>query len=314
MKNSKEQSGYEAVPRAHHFVPQCWLAGFTETGQKDGRLWVTDLRRRKQWLSSPTNAGHRRDFYRVSDESADPTAAEKLFSKIEDAAAPILRRIDEELRTPTRDELETLLFFMAVQWVRVPAFRPTMLAIADKYHRSEISKALKTRESWIRMLVNAGISSDDPAADYERMCEFERSGQYSLSAETEWFLMRGLQGVETIFSRLKERHWGACISQKGSFIGNDNPVAMDGPKNCEIGFKNAEIVIHPASKHILLFGTAVRVRPPFVNQMFISRNNTFAMLAAEAQIYSAASDFCWLDANRAYQTDWKNFSKETYQL
>ena len=48
------------VPRAHHFAPQCWLSGFTETGQKAGRLWVTDLKMRKQWPSSPLNAGHRR--------------------------------------------------------------------------------------------------------------------------------------------------------------------------------------------------------------------------------------------------------------
>jgi hypothetical protein len=56
----------EREPRAHHFVPQCWLAGFTETGEKDGQLWVTDLHRRKQWLSSPVNSGRRRDFYRTS--------------------------------------------------------------------------------------------------------------------------------------------------------------------------------------------------------------------------------------------------------
>jgi hypothetical protein len=46
-----------AEPRANHFVPQCWLAGFTETGQKDGRLWVTDLKRRKQWQTSPPKPG-----------------------------------------------------------------------------------------------------------------------------------------------------------------------------------------------------------------------------------------------------------------
>ena len=59
----------EREPRAHHFAPQCWLAGFTDTGEKDGRLWVTDLKRRKQWPSNPRNAAHRRDFYRVSDPS-----------------------------------------------------------------------------------------------------------------------------------------------------------------------------------------------------------------------------------------------------
>jgi hypothetical protein len=43
-------------PRAHHFAPQSWLAGFTDSGEKEGRLWVTDLKRRKQWISNPPNA------------------------------------------------------------------------------------------------------------------------------------------------------------------------------------------------------------------------------------------------------------------
>src|ERR1700722_2699196 len=103
-------------PRAHHFVPQCWLAGFTETGQKDGRLWVTDLNRRKQWASNPPNAGHRRDFYRISDPRLDPVAVEKALSGIEDLSAPLLRRLDVERRGPTAEELEPLLLFMAIQW------------------------------------------------------------------------------------------------------------------------------------------------------------------------------------------------------
>src|SRR5438552_4108506 len=69
--------------RAHHFAPQCWLAGFTDIGEKTGRLWVTDLKRKKQWASTPQNAGHRRDFYRASDPGLDPLTFEKQFSKIE---------------------------------------------------------------------------------------------------------------------------------------------------------------------------------------------------------------------------------------
>src|ERR1035438_8058334 len=67
----------EPEPRRHHYVPQCWLAGFTDTGEKDGQLWVTDLVRRKQWQASPNNAGHIRDFYRLSDEQLDPVMAKR---------------------------------------------------------------------------------------------------------------------------------------------------------------------------------------------------------------------------------------------
>ena len=97
-----------AVPRAHHFVPQCWLAGFTDTGDKSGRLWVTDLRRRKQWQSNPANAGHRRDFYRVADPRVDPLYFENAFGEIENSIAPVLRTLYQEQRPPDPQEIEGL--------------------------------------------------------------------------------------------------------------------------------------------------------------------------------------------------------------
>jgi hypothetical protein len=51
--------------RAHHFVPQCWLAGFTDTGEKDGVLFVTDIKRKKKWHCKPSETGHRCDLNRI---------------------------------------------------------------------------------------------------------------------------------------------------------------------------------------------------------------------------------------------------------
>src|SRR6266853_3306867 len=142
----------ESEPRAHHYVPQCWLAGFTDSGQKAGRLWVTDFSRKKQWPTTPPNAGHERDFYRVSSPQDDPVIVEKLYSKIEGGIAPILKALDEEQRGPTHQELEGLCAFMAIQWTRVPAFRPKMLSIAHKVNRATMKKALESPDSWKRAL------------------------------------------------------------------------------------------------------------------------------------------------------------------
>ena len=123
----------ECEPRGHHFAPKCWLAGFTDNGEKDGPLWVTDLKRRKQWHSSPQKAGRRRDFYRVSDPAfKDPFAFEKLFSRIEDSAAPLFKALDMQPRGPYRHEWESLFMYIAVQWMRVPAFRPTLYRICNR--------------------------------------------------------------------------------------------------------------------------------------------------------------------------------------
>lgn len=301
----------EREPRAHHYVPQFWLAGFTDTGEKDGRLWVTDLKRKKQWQSNPENAGHRRDFYRLSDEAAkDPVAVERLFSRIEGEFAPLLRTLDKGPRAPHASKWEYLFTYMAVQWVRVPSFRPTVLQIADGIHRRYFEEALRSPEAWATCLKKCGIAPDAPGADYEAMVEFERGHNYTLSAEPDWYLYRGLRSVEHIASTLSERCWGASVSVPGGFIGSDNPVVMDGPKGGLVGFKNAEIVQFPVSRHVLLFGSARKPKPLPATYRIIAAFNTFMMMTADEQVYSHTPDFYWLDENGKYQTDWTLFSKE----
>jgi hypothetical protein len=302
----------ECEPRAHHFAPQCWLAGFTDTGANDGRLWVTDLKRRKQWPSNPRNAGHRRDFYRVSDPAfKDPVAFEKMFSRIEDSAAPLFKALDKQPRGPYRHEWESLFTYIAVQWMRVPTFRPTLLRIADGIHRRFFAEALKTPESWAAWLKKLGIAIDAPGTDYDQMVEFERGHQYTLLAEPEWFLYRGFTAIEGVVSSLAERYWRASVSSSGSFIGSDDPVSMDGPKGQEIGFKSAEAVFFPVSRHVFVYGTNCRVKATTTRKR-IAAHNTFTMFTADEQVYSHVPDFCWLDETGAYQTDWKLFSKEKF--
>ena len=78
----------------------------------------------------------------------------------------------------------------------------------------------------------------------------------------------------------------------------------------QIGFKNADIVTYPVSRHVLLYGTRAVVRAPLVNLVHIARQNTFAMLCAEEQVYSHVPDFYWLDENERCQTDWRLFHKD----
>jgi hypothetical protein len=39
--------------------------------------------------------------------------------------------------------------------------------------------------------------------------------------------------------------------------------------------------------------------------------NRMALFRAE-QVFSALPDFCWLDENDAYQTDWTRFAKDKF--
>jgi hypothetical protein len=297
-------------PRAHHIVPRCWLRGFTETGEKDGRLWVTDLSRKKQWLSTPGNTGHIRDFNRVSDPSLDPLALETALSKMEDVVAPILKAIDRECRPPRQDELSEMLQFMAIQYVRLPAFRILALNVLEKISLENMADALRSEESWAAAMKKADIDPGSPGSDYQGMKEFFASGQYTLEASTEWYMQRAFIAAGGIASLLERRYWGAAISPSGSFVGCDNPVTMDGPKGKMTGFANAEVIMYQLSRHVLLYGGSPNIAPPFVNRKYIAHMNTFAMLRAQRQVYSHVPDFGWLDEAGKYRSEWELFSSE----
>ena len=204
-------------PRAHHFTPQCWLGGFTDTGRKDGRLTVTDLKRQKQWTTTPPNAGHRRDFYRVADPKLDPVWFERTFSEVETIIGPVLRDLYEKPQEPGVEAMDALMYFAALQYIRVPAFRPVLLRVADSINRSMISGALKSPQSWAKALKKAGIPADSPGAGYDGMLAFERdvinTGQYTISAENDFFLVRGFRvAASAVYPALKNRYWQTLIS------------------------------------------------------------------------------------------------------
>jgi hypothetical protein len=305
--------GDKSEARAHHYVPQCWLAGFTDTGESDGMLYVTDLKRRSQWRCKPSEAGHRRDFYRVEDGTiADPLAIEKIFSKIETEVAPVFRVLVQEKRGPKDGfELGMLLEYMAIQWIRVPTFR----AIVGRTVYSHFSKdVLSSPEAWQRAKQRAGIPDGDPDTDYSKVKEAWASGQIVFSGQSAFYLKRGAQLVAEIDSCLKLYKWDWLVSDSGQFIGFDSPVAMDGPEGQAVGFKNAGIVIYPVNRHLLLYGTRESVERPFLTTKLIARHNTFALLSADEQVYSHRPDFHWLDSANKCQNDWHHFLEADFRV
>jgi hypothetical protein len=144
-----------------------WRAG----GGKAARLWQSDLKTGKQWPTTPLNAGHRRDFYRLTDPDKDPVMIEKKLSEIEGTIAPILKRLDSERRMSDADELGSLIVFMAIQWIRVPAFRPTVLGVTESLMQERMANALSTPVAWSQVLREARHTRRQP---WKRLSEDAR--------------------------------------------------------------------------------------------------------------------------------------------
>jgi hypothetical protein len=67
----------------------------------------------------------------------------------------------------------------------------------------------------------------------------------------------------------------------------------------------------PGGERDRLVHVEIRDVPPLVNRKCIAAMNRMALLRAE-QVFSAVPDFCWLDENDTYQTDWTRFAKDKF--
>lgn len=297
--------------RAHHYVPQCWLAGFTDTGENDGMLYVTDLKRKDQWRCKPSGAGHRRDFYRVEDETVkDPLVIEKIFSGIESKIAPVFRTLTLERRGPKDEfELSILIEYMSIQWIRIPRFREFVGQMALSHFADEV---LSSSEAWSEALQRAGIPEGAPGSDYVGAKEAWDSGEIFFSRDLIFYLKRGAEAMPDIDASLKRRKWHWIVSEPGEFIGSDSPITMDGPKGQTVGFSNADVLFYPVNRYLMLYGTQEAIEAPHVCTKLVARHNTFAMLTAHEQVYSHRPDFHWVGKENKCLNDWRLFSPEDF--
>lgn len=109
-----------------------------------------------------------------------------------------------------------------------------------------------------------------------------------------------------------ERHWGISFTNQGRLIASDNPVVLDGERGNMIGFRNAEFVLYPLSRHAFLTGMLEPIARQVENFNYFASLNTMMLLGADAQVYSHIADFSWMDENRRHQTDWRLFSKASF--
>lgn len=292
-------------------MPKCWLSGFTGAGDDEGFLYVTDLKRRKQWRCKPSEAGHRRDFNRIEHPNQkDPLAVEKSLAAVESSVAPLLRALVTERRGVRNDiELGTLVEFMSIQAIRVPQFREFIKRATMKFFRD---KLLKDRQTWENTLLAASLPLNSPGAEYSRVVRSVDEGHITVADDPAFHLFRGAQQLEAINEGLRRRKWGQLISQKGLFIGSENPVMLDGEEHQRLGFSNAPLVVFPVNRFLVLYGTNEDVRSLTVTTKLIAGTNTFAMMVADGQVFSHRPDFYWLDSTGRCQNDWRIYDRENY--
>jgi len=294
--------------RNHHYIPQCYLRGFTHGGGKKSKLRVIDANTKSTFETGTRNVGARRDFLKVDIEGLPADAHESEMAEFEGELARTLRSIEFK-NSINQDELEIILNFMGLLAIRNPHFREVMRRFVDDVTSRIMDLTLATKERWegqVAQMEKDGV--DISGVSYEDMKRFVEEKKYHLTVATDFHIHQELKGLDAILPHLFNRTWllVEATVEGGPFITSDHPVSLRWKHPEEVppfyrnspgfGMRDTQ-VIFPLSKNLVLIGefeneedgsdiTAVTASPELVASI-----NRMLIAGSRGQIYAPSFNF-----------------------
>lgn len=248
--------------RNHHFVPQGYLAGFTDDGTREGRLFVSDLVSRSVFQTKPRNVGAVRDFNRIKADGQDPDALERRLGEFEGRAISVIRWIQASGELPSDEELSYVINLMALLVVRNPkrrramnsARRQTVRVIGDL-----LTSDRRLFEYHIAKAKRDGFVRQDAEVSFEAMRNFIQDDQYTMTVSINESLSLELSGFENALGLLGSRYWSlvTAAADAPDFVTCDHPVTpvfKDPKRGGPIGYglRETEVSFPLNTRQVLL--------------------------------------------------------------
>jgi len=293
------------VSRHHHYVPQFYLAGFNESGEKNGSLCVTDLVEEKCFVTSPKKVGAKRDFNRVDVPGVKMDALEKAFSRFETEVAPVLAQVIEDRELPKNEDMSILLNFVALLGMRNPQIRSNFAEAEREVLRKMAHLMVGDKERWEAVLEQfreENSEIDLPEVSYEEMKEFVEEERYEIEFKHGHHSALELDALDAVLPYLFERKWSLLIAREGEgkFICSDRPVVLNSkgegksPYGVGLGTPNTELTM-PLSKCLALLATFEGPpRKVRVDRFVIGAVNSRVIGSCNRQVYAESEDFEYL--------------------
>jgi uncharacterized protein DUF4238 len=220
----------QPVARNHHFVPQCYLAGFTDTGTKTGRLCVLDFEASRFFRQRPRNVAFEVDFNRFETNSYAPDALERAFGQFEAMASQVVRKICTEECLPEDEQFSYVVNLITLLAIRNPALRRSMDTARNHMWRvvgDMLASDLSLYENHLRS-ARAGGFVTGKEVPFESVRDFIRKGEYTITYDSQEHLQRELRVFEKLLPEVGARCWSVLVAGPGApdFITCDHPVSL----------------------------------------------------------------------------------------
>lgn len=292
-----------STPRRHHYVPESYLSRFTDSGTREGKLWVFDRQLGTVRESSPKNSGHQRDFYRLEDGvAADPNYFEKAFGELEGKASLVIEEILKSRKLPSVESMEYLVSFVGLQAVRVPAYRRKFNSIRERIIKTTLDIACANEAQWEHHKSKLRAAEPGKYADvpFAQAREFLDRKNFKVEIPRAESVEAMMTSANKLVDLLYQRNWGIAFAVEGEFLICDNPVILTStePKRrfIDFGVRGTEVVV-PISKNCVLYGMYEEL--PFMIGAYgrdgVALINSHTCARASRFIYGPSDEFIWIE-------------------
>jgi hypothetical protein len=251
-----------STARKHHYLPQAYLAAFTDTGTKYGKFYVIDIQSRTCFRTSPNNVAAERDFNRVDVEGEPPDVIEQVLSPFEDRAVQAIRNVIRTETFPTPEDYNYIINLLCLIAIRNPQFRKSFNRSQEVlYHLicDHLVSAKKIFDHHLKKAQEAGYVTQTDIS-FEDMKQFIEKRRYRIEIVPEVNLREEFHAFPKLLAIMGQRIWSLLVapSTGPGFICSDHPVALTWKNSLRrgpigYGLKNTE-AFFPLSPRTGLYG------------------------------------------------------------
>jgi len=203
-----------SVARKHHYIPQSYLAAFTDNGKKDGKFYVYDVEGRRFFVTSPGNVAAERDFNRVDIEGHPPDAMEKELAQFEKEAICAFRAVNETREYPSAINLNLILNMACLLFTKNPRNRRMMENFEKQTIRIIVDRIASDKrlfESTTRSARKKGILRKGLNVSFENYQQFVRKGNYRAVIPRENHIVTESFLFNSLFPLFGKRVWSLLV-------------------------------------------------------------------------------------------------------
>lgn len=291
-----------ARARHHHHVSVFYLAGFTDTGNRDGKLWTHDLDRQKQYRTSPAKVAHRRDFNILENKALGPDALENMFADNESRAAPAVCRILESRVFPSESDLNAILEFVTLLAFRTPHVRTNLMDFTGRVAKKIAQVMTSSEKAWDATVARMRESGADmPDTSYEDIRRVVEDCEIRVK-DNDYIKGLSLTAFPEVFELMRNRGWALFVAPEAGpkFITSDHPVVLSWSDRRHGGFYGPGFALERTritvalGSYCLLVGE-FELPTGHVVSADSARVASFnsSLLLRASTLFSAEQDFVW---------------------